>query len=158
MRGVKHLQHSWCGLLVLAAVLLAIGGVVLAGTPMSPSQREPISETDVSPHSRPLTHSQLLDEYLARLQERLKVETRVIQASGLVEVKLTIRKDGSVTFAEIVVLDGPATLRDDFLPLVNQLAPLPPPPMEADILNVSMLLPLQYPGPDLLDSIDQAHE
>jgi len=158
MRGVKHLQQSRCGLLVLAAVLLAIGGVVLAGAPMSPSQRAAISETDVSPHSRPLTHSQLLDEYLAKLQERLKVEARFIQASGLVEVKLTIRKDGSVTFAEIVVLDGPATLRDDLLPVVNQLAPLPPPPMEADILNVSMLLPIQYPGPDLLDSIDQAPE
>ena len=155
---MKHLQHSWCGLLVLAGVLLAIGGVVLAGAPMSPWQRAAISETDVSPHSRPLTHAQLLDEYLASLQERLKVETRFIQESGLVEVKLTIRKDGSVTFAEIVVLDGPAALRDDLLPLVNQLTPLPPPPMEADVLNVSMLLPLQYPGPDLLDSIDQAPE
>lgn len=158
MRGVKHLQQSCCGLLVLAGALLAIGELVLAGVPINPSQRAPISETDVSPHSRPLTHSQLLDEYLARLQERLKLETRSIQESGLVEVKLTIRKDGSVTFGEIVVLDGPATLRNDLLPLVNQLGPLPPPPMEADILTVSMLLSMQYPGPDLLDSIGQAHQ
>jgi len=120
----------------------------------APSQPS-ISESDVSPHSRPLTHAQLLEEYLARLQEQLKLETRTIEESGLVEVKLTIRKDGSVTFAEIVVLDGPATLRNDLLPLVNQLEPLPPPPIEADLLNVSMLLPLRYPGPDLLDSIDQ---
>jgi hypothetical protein len=157
MRGVKHLQHSWCGFLCLAGVLLAIGGVVLAAAPMSPRRQPPISETDVSPQSRPLTHSQLLDEYLARLQERLKLETRSIREPGLVEVKLTIRKDGSVTFGEIVVLDGPASLRNDLLPLVNQLGPLPPPPIDADILTVSMLLPLRYPGPDLLDSIGQVH-
>lgn len=157
MGGVKYLQHSWCRLLLLVGMLLAIGGFVLAGAPMSPPRQSPLSETDVSPQSRPLTHAQLLDEYLARLQERLKLETRSIQEPGLVEVKLTIRKDGSVTFGEIVVLDGPASLRNDLLPLVNQLGPLPPPPMDADILAVSMLLPLRYPGPDLLDSIDRAH-
>jgi hypothetical protein len=158
MRRVKHFQQSCCGLLALAGALLASGELVSAGVPISPPHRAPISETEVSPHSRPLTHSQLLDEYLARLQERLKLETRSIQESGLVEVKLTIRKDGSVTFGEIVVLDGPAALRHDLLPLVHQLGPLPPPPIEADILAVSMLLPLQYPGPDLLDSIGRAHE
>jgi hypothetical protein len=157
MGGVKHFQQSCYGLFVLAGALLVIGESVLADGPASPPQRAPIAETDVSPHSRPLTHSQLLDEYLVRVQERLKFEARSIQASGLVEVKLTIRKDGSVTFGEIVVLDGPASLRNDLLPMVNQLGPLPPPPMEADILTVSMLLPLQYPGPDLLDSIGQAH-
>jgi hypothetical protein len=156
MGGVKHFQQSCYGLFVLAGALLAIGELVLAGVPTSPPQRVPIAETDVSPHSRPLTHSQLLDEYLVRVQERLKLDTRSIQESGLVEVKLTIRKDGSVTFGEIVVLDGPASLRNDLLPMVNQLGPLPPPPMEADILTVSMLLLLQYPGPDLLDSIGQA--
>jgi hypothetical protein len=157
MGGVKSLQHSWCRLLLLVGMVLALDRVVLAGTPMGPPRQPPISETDVSPQSRPLTHSQLLDEYLARLQERLKVETRSIQEPGLVEVKLTIRKDGSVTFGEIVVLDGPTSLRNDLLPLVNQLGPLPPPPIDADILAVSMLLPLRYPGPDLLDSIGQMH-
>lgn len=156
MRGVKHFQQCWCGLIVLAGVSLAIGGAGPAGGLVSPSSRGRISETDVSPHSQPLTHSQLLDEYLAGLQERLKHDTRFIQDSGLVEVKLTIRKDGSVTFGEIVVLDGPATLRNELLPLVNGLAPLPPPPVEADVLTVSMLLPLRYPGPDLLDSLDRA--
>src|SRR4029450_8863409 len=106
---------------------VAIGGFVLAGAPMSLPRQPPMSETAVSPQSRPLTHSQLLDEYLARLQERLKLETRSIQEYGLVAVKLTIRKDGSVTFGEIVVLDGPASPRDDLLPLVNQLAPVPHP-------------------------------
>ena len=156
MRGVKHLQQCWCRLVVLAGMFLAVDGTGLAGVPLSPSQRPSISETDVSPHSRPLTHSQLLDEYLAGLQERLKLETRAVQDSGLVEVKLTIRKDGSVTFGEIVVLDGPAALRNELLPLVSHLEPLPPPPMEADVLTVSMLLPLRYPGPDLLDSLDRA--
>jgi hypothetical protein len=149
------LAPSWCGLLGLVAVLLASGGVVWAGAPLSATQPPRISEADVSPQSRPLTHSQLLDEYLARLQARLKFETRFIQESGLAEVKLTIRQDGSVTLGEIAILDGPATLRNELLPLVNQLAPLPPPPVDADMLDVSMLLPLRYPGPDLLDAIDQ---
>jgi hypothetical protein len=157
MRDVKHFQQSCCGFLVLAVILSAIAQSVLAGAQTSTPERASIAETDVSPHSRPLTHSQLLDEYLARVQERLKLDTRFIQGSGLVEVKLTIRKDGSVTFGEIVVLDGPVSLRNDLLPLVHQLGPLPPPPMEADILTVSILLPLQYPGPDLLDSIGHAH-
>jgi hypothetical protein len=157
MRGAQWLWHSCRGLLGLGGVLLAIGGVVWAGVPLSAPQPPRISETDVSPQSRPLTHSQLLDEYLVRLQERLKDETRAIQESGLAEVKLAIRKDGSVTFSEIAILDGPSTLRNELLPLVNQLGPLPPPPVDADVLDVSVLLPLRYPGPDLLDSIDQEH-
>jgi hypothetical protein len=136
--------------------LLVIGTLVVAAAPMNAPSQSPISESDVSPHSQPLTHAQLVNEYAARLQEQLKRETRSFEVSGLVEVKLTVRKDGTVTFAEIVVLDGPATLRDDLLPLVHQLGPLPPPPIEADLLTVSLLLPLRYPGPDLLDSIDQA--
>jgi hypothetical protein len=155
MRGAKWLQHSWGRLLSLIGVLLACGGVVLAGALVSPPRQPAISETDVPPQSRPLTHSQMLDEYLAGLQERLKLEARSIQESGLAEVKLTIRKNGTVTFSEIVVLEGPATLRNDLLPLVSQLEPLPPPPMDADMLDVSLLLPLRYPGPDLLDSMDQ---
>jgi hypothetical protein len=155
MRGGKWLQYSWGGFLSVMGAFVVCGGVVLAGAPVSPSRPPAISETDISPQSRPLTHSQLLDEYLATVQERLKFETRSIPESGLVEVKLTIRKDGTVTFSEIVVLEGPATLRNDLLPLVSQLEPLPLPPMDADMLDVSLLLPLRYPGPDLLDSIDR---
>jgi hypothetical protein len=139
----------------LVGAVLACGGVVLAGAPLSPPQQPRISETDVPPQSRPLTFSQLLDEYLAGLQEQLKYETKSIQESGLAEVKMTIRKDGMVTFSEIVVLDGPAALRNDLLPLVKRLGPFPPLPVDADMLDVSVLLPLQYPGPDLLDSIDR---
>jgi hypothetical protein len=128
-----------------------------AAIPLSPSEQSRIHESDVAPESPPLTFSHLLDEYLAALQERLKHETRSIQVYGLTEVKLTIRQDGSLTFSEIVVLDGPATLRHDLLPLVRQLEPLPPPPTAADALDVSLLIPLGYPGADLLDSIDQEH-
>jgi hypothetical protein len=136
-------------------MLLVCGGVVLAGAPLSPPQQPHISETEVSPQSRPLTFSQLLDEYVAGLQEQLKYKTKSIQESGLAEVKMTIRQDGVVTFSEIVVLDGPAALRNTLLPLINQLGPFPPLPVDADRLDVSVLLPLRYPGPDLLDSIDQ---
>jgi outer membrane biosynthesis protein TonB len=91
------------------------------------------------------------------VQEMLKHETASVQESGLVEVKLTVRKDGSLTFSEVVVLEGPAGLRNEVLPLVNRLGPLPPPPVNADMLDVSVLLPLRYPSPDLLDSIDHGH-
>lgn len=155
MRGATWLQHFWSGFMPLVGAVLACGGVVLAGAPLSPPQQPRISETDVPPQSRPLTFSQLLDEYLAGLQEQLKYETKSIQESGLAEVKMTIRKDGMVTFSEIVVLDGPAALRNDLLPLVKRLGPLPPLPVDADMLDLSVLLPLQYPGPDLLDSIDR---
>lgn len=132
-------------------------GVAPAGAPGGLPEPPRITETDVTPQSRPLTFSRLLDEYLARLQDMLKYETRSIRTSGLTEVKLTIRKDGSVTFSEIVVLEGPAALRNELLPLVHQLEPLPPPPVDADMLDVSVLLPLGYPGSDLLDSVDQEH-
>jgi hypothetical protein len=155
MRATKWLQPLCWGLMPLLGVFLTFSGTVPAEIPASPSEPPPIRETDVAPESRPLTFSRLLDEYLATIQEMLKHETRSIQVYGLTEVKLTIRRDGSVTFSEIVVLDGPATLRNDLLPLVNQLGPLPPPPMNADALDVSVLLPLGYPGSDLLDSIDQ---
>jgi hypothetical protein len=154
MRETKWLHGSLCVLILLGGVLLAFGGTVPVGAPASSSQQPRITETDVTPQSRPMMFSQLLDEYLAMVQQMLKQETASIQESGLVEVKLTIRKDGSMTFSEIVVLDGPAELRNELLPLVNRLGPLPPPPMDADMLDVSVLIPLQYPGPDLLDTID----
>ncbi|MGH8065120.1 MAG: hypothetical protein ACRERE_07725 [Candidatus Entotheonellia bacterium] len=157
MRGAKWVQYPFRGLILCVGACLVFGGIAPAGAPGSLPEPPRITETDVTPQSRPLTFSQLLDEYLAMLQDRLKYDTRSIQTSGLTEVKLTIRKDGSVTFSEIVVLEGPAALRNELLPLVHQLGPLPPPPVDADMLDVSVLLPLGYPGPDLLDSIDQEH-
>jgi hypothetical protein len=154
------LEKKWLygplGVLILAGgVLLAFGGTVLVDAAPSSPQQPRITETDVTPQSRPMTFSRLLDEYLAMIQAMLKHETASIRESGLAEVKLTIHKDGSITFSEVVMLDGPASLRNELLPLVHRLGPLPPPPMDADMLYVSVLLPLGYPGPDLLDSIDQ---
>ena len=143
------------GLGLLATVLLPCDDRLLAGdTARRPPERR-ILETEIGPHSRPMTFSRLLDEYLATLQQRLKQETLSVQEPGLVEVKLTVRKDGSVTFGEVVVLEGPAALRGELLPLVDRLDPLPPPPIDADFLHISVLLPLQYPGPELWDSLDQ---
>src|SRR5262245_22763298 len=102
MPKATALRHTGRTHLPLVGVLLAIVGVALASAPLSTPQSPRISETDVSPQSRPLTHAQLLEEYLAKLHERLHSETRAVQVSGLVEVRLTIRQDGSVTFSEIV--------------------------------------------------------
>jgi outer membrane biosynthesis protein TonB len=140
-------------LILLAGVSVACGGTVVVGAPASPPRQPRITETDVTRQSRPMTFSQQMDDYLAMVQERLKDEAASIQESGLVEVKLTVRKDGTLTFIEIVVLEGPLTLREELLPLVQQLGPLPSPPIDADLLDLSVLVPLQYPGPDLLDSV-----
>jgi hypothetical protein len=157
MHQTRWLYGSLCALILCGGVLLTFDGTVPEAAPARPAQQPRITETDVTPQSRPMTFSQLLDEYLAMVQERLKHETASIQESGLVEVKLTIRKDGSMPFSEIVVLAGSAELRDELLPLVQRLEPLPPPPVDADRLDVSMLIPLQYPGPDLLDTIEHEH-
>jgi hypothetical protein len=154
---VWQLPYGCGGSWRLAGVLLVVAWVLGgAGALTDVPAQPPIAESDIAPHSRPLTHAQLLEEYLAELQEHLKLETRDIDESALVEVKMTVRKDGTVTFAEIIVLDGPAALRNDLLPILNRLSPLAPPPIAADLLAVSLLLPLRYPGPDLLDSIGQA--
>jgi TonB C terminal len=157
MHHTRWLYPSLCALILCGGASLTCDATVAAGVPASPAQQPRITETDVPPHSRPMTFSQLLDEYLAMVQDRLKHETASIQESGLVEVKLTIRKDGSIPFGEIVVLAGSAGLRDELLPLVQRLGPLPPPPVDADKVDVSMLIPLQYPGPDLLDTIEPEH-
>jgi len=143
------------GLGLLAVVLPPGDSLPLAGDNARQPPGQRILETEIAPHSRPMTFSRLVDEYLTMLQQRLKHETMSVQEPGLVEVKLTVRKDGSVTFGEVVVLEGPAALRGALLPLVSRLDPLPPPPIDADLLDVSLLLPLQYPGPDLWDALDQ---
>jgi hypothetical protein len=117
-----------------------------------PPGRSRIRETDLTAPTRPPPSPQRLEEYLTMVQKVLKQETASIQQAGLAEVTLTIQKDGSVRHAEIVRLDGPLTLRSQLLPIVSRLGPLPPPPVEADVLVVTLLLPTQYPGPDLRDS------
>jgi hypothetical protein len=155
MRSATWMLPPCRGFISLLVACLMFGGNLTAEVPVSPAEQVRIRESDVAPDSQPLTFARLLDEYLVTIQEMLKDEAKSVQAYGLTEVKLTIRKDGSLTFSEIVVLDGPPTLRNDLLALVHQLGPLPPPPIDADALDVSVLLPLGYPGSDLLDSIDQ---
>ena len=46
----KSLQHSWCRLLLLVGMVLALDRVVLAGTDEPPLASH-LSETDVSPQS-----------------------------------------------------------------------------------------------------------
>jgi hypothetical protein len=118
-----------------------------------PPRKSRITETDLTAPTRPPPSPQRLEEYLAMVQRMLKQETASIQQAGLAEVRLTIRRDGSVRHAEIVPLDGPATLRSELLPIVSRLGPWPPPPMEADVLVVTVPLPTQYPGADLRDSL-----
>jgi hypothetical protein len=118
-----------------------------AGPPRQPH----IMETDLIEPPLPSAPPQQLQAYLTLVQTALKREVALIQQPGLVEVTLTIRKDGAVTHTEIVQLEGPATLHSQLLPRLHRLGPLPPPPVEVDLLVVTVLLPSQYPGADLLD-------
>jgi hypothetical protein len=118
-----------------------------------PPRRSRITESDLAAPTRPAPSSRRLEEYLTMVQRVLKQETASIQEAGLAEVTLTIRRDGSVRHTEIVPLDGPATLRSQLLPIVSRLGPWPPPPVEADVLVVTVPLPTHYPGPDLRDSL-----
>lgn len=111
----RWLHQSFWVLALLSALWLTCHGTPLAGALAAPPRQPRIIESDVAPQDRPMTFSQLLDEYLAMVQERLKHETGSVQESGLAEVKLTVHKDGSVTFSEVVVLDGPAALRNELL-------------------------------------------
>jgi hypothetical protein len=116
-----------------------------------PPRRSRITETGLTAPMLPPPSPQRLEEYLTMVQKVLKQETASIQPAGLAEVTLTIQKDGSVRHTEIVPLDGPATLRSELLPIVSRLGPWPPPPVDADVLVVRLLLPTQYPGADLWD-------
>jgi hypothetical protein len=118
-----------------------------------PPRKSRITETDLTAPTRPPPSPQGLEEYLAMVQRVLKQETASIQQAGLAEVRLTIQRDGSVRHTEVVPLDGPATLRSELLPIVSRLGPWPPPPVEADVLVVTVPLPTQYPGADLRDSL-----
>lgn len=154
MRGSAVLYRClWmCG--VFSAMVFVDGRTLAASEGTHPSHSPRIIETDIT--SRPTSRSASLplDTYLAALQARLIQETASITQTGLAEVRLTIRRDGVVEFAEVVPLDGPPTLRAQLLPIITGLGPLPPPPIEADKLIVSLMVPLQYPAGDLLDSFE----
>ena len=64
---------------------------------------------------------------------------------------LTIGKDGSIQQTDVVEMSGGATLRDELTTLVNQIAPLPSLPDNADVLVVTTDLAFDYPGENLYD-------
>jgi hypothetical protein len=141
-------------LVFFATVALPCHRPLVAGEAPPPPQSWRILETDLSPQPLPRP-SPPLEAYLATLQATLQQAVASIAQAGLVEVKLTIRRDGSMAFVEVVPLEGPITLRDQLLPLVSALGPWPPPPIETDTLIVGVLLSLEYPGADLWDTLDQ---
>lgn len=116
-----------------------------------PSNRPRIIETDLIPMPGLTSPPQSLDAYLTLVQTALKQEVAMIPQTGLVEVTLAIRRDGSVRHTQVVPLEGPASLRSQLAPYINRLGPLPPLPVEVDLLVVTVLLSGQYPGADLLD-------
>jgi hypothetical protein len=116
-----------------------------------PPRTSRIREADMTGPTLPPPSPQRLEEYLTMVQKVLKQETASIQQAGLAEVTLTIHRNGSLRHAEVVPLEGPATLRSHLLPIVSRLGPWPPPPMKTDVLVVRLLLPTQYPGEDLRD-------
>lgn len=142
------------------ALALPLGGSLFAGESAAPLQPPRIIESDVPPQSQlrpsqPLPRpSSPLDSYVATLQARLRRETAAIPETGLVDIRLTIRRDGGIDFAEVVPLYGPATLREQVLAIVTGLGALPPPPIEVEKLLVTVMLSLHYPGPDLLDTLE----
>jgi outer membrane biosynthesis protein TonB len=137
------------------ALALPLGGSLFAGESAAPLQPPRIIESDIPPQSQPRPSSPL-DSYVATLQAMLRRETAAIPETGLVDIRLTIRRDGGIDFAEVVPLDGPATLREQVLAIVTGLGPLPPPPIEVEKLLVTVVLSLRYPGNDLLDTFEEA--
>lgn len=127
-------------------------------TPRAPSQRMQ-KKPAVAPRAlaaaqpMPMQPPTTLVGYITFVQTKLKLEAAKIKQSGTAEVKLTIAKDGSVKQTEIVRLEGPATLRDQIMPMVSQMGKLPPLPADAnaDVLVVTTLVAFNYPGGDLLD-------
>jgi len=104
----------------------------------------------------PMQPPTTLEGYLSYVQNKVKFEAAKIKQSGTAELKLTIAKDGSVKQTEIVKVEGPATLRDQIMPMVNQMGKLPPLPADADVLVVTSVVAFNYPGGELLDRFGQS--
>ena len=87
-----------------------------------------------------------LEAYVEGIRQRLQAVTASIQGTGLVEVKLTIRRNGQLAFAEVVPLDGPVRLREEVLQHLRSMGPLPAPPVSEDLLLVRIPLETGYAG------------
>jgi hypothetical protein len=157
-RNLPHrsgvLRRAYWILALIATVALPCHEPLIGGDAPTPPRSPRILETDLTPQPLPRPSSPL-EAYLTSVQATLQQALAATAQAGLVEVKLTIRRDGSMAFVEVVPLEGPTTLRDQLLPLVSALGPWPPPPIETDVLIVGVLLSLEYPGADLWDTLDQ---
>jgi TonB family protein len=94
-----------------------------------------------------------LDNYTAYVSNRLQVEAMKVKQEGSADVELAIDKSGAVKSAEVVRLNGPATLREEVLGMVRSLGPLPPlpPDANADVLVLTSTVVFNYPGRELFD-------
>lgn len=117
----------------------------------SQAHRGQMMGTSTSAPGLMLPAPRTVDEYADFVQDKLQQEARKIRQAGTAEVKLTIGKDGSVRQTDVVRVNGPATLREQVMPLVNRAGPFPPLPGEADVLVVSAPLAFNYPSTDLYD-------
>jgi TonB family protein len=132
-------------------------GVRLTGQQQHMERRSPTATQTTSPtllEQSPRT----LDEYAAYVQNRLQVEAMKLRQQGTAEVKLTIDKDGSVRQAEIMEVEGSSMLGEQVKPLVNQIAPLPPLPGNAEVLVVTTTLAFNYPGENLMDRFGRGRQ
>jgi TonB family protein len=98
-----------------------------------------------------------LDGYLAYVQDRMQLEAMKGRQSGVVDVKLTIAKDGTIERTEVTRVEGPPALRDQVTTVVNRVGKLPPLPADADadVLIMAVTLAFNYPGSELFDRFGQ---
>jgi hypothetical protein len=122
-------------------------------------EKKPAMGTPATPAGQlvPMQPPRTLEEYMKLVRTKLEFEAAKIKQPGTADLKLTIGKDGSVKHTDIGQVDGPATLREQILPMVSRIAPLPPlpPDANADVLVVRTSLAFNYPGGELLDAFGQ---
>lgn len=96
-----------------------------------------------------------LDAYLSYVQDKIQLEAMKVQQAGVVDVKLTIAKDGTIQRIEVVRVDGPAALRDQITSMLNQMGKLPPLPAgaNADVLVMDTTVAFNYPSTELFDHL-----
>ena len=135
---------------VMASLAASIG---LLAAPVGPSVAWAASAAATpAPQVLTVPSPTTLDSYLAYVEDQLNVRAMQLKTPAVGEVKLTIGKDGSVQKAEIVRLEGPAALREQFSAMLSQMkfAPLPA-NANADVLVVDATVASNYPGPGMLD-------
>jgi len=108
-----------------------------------------------SPQTLTIQMPTTLDSYIAYVSDRLQLEAMKVKHDGSADVKLTIDKNGTVKLAEVMRVNGPATLRDEVQGMTKAIGALPPLPPDAyaDVLVLTSTLVFNYPGQDVLDRL-----